>query len=102
MLTEDQKQKMKKGMERVKQLMLDEMKWQTMKPKLMRVYAKHYSKEELKTINRHLKNESVQAMLRKELQVLPDSMKLGQQEAFKLQPRIQQIMMEEMMAPATP
>ncbi len=98
MLTEDQKTKMRKGMARVKKLLLEEMKWQTIKPKLMQVYANHYTKAELSALSRNLKNESIQMMLRKELGVLPETMKVGQEEALKLQPKIQQIMIEEMMA----
>ena len=64
----------------------------------MQVYARHGTQAELSTLNKNLKNESIQMMLRKELSVLPESMKVGQQEAIKLQPKIQQIMIEEMMA----
>lgn len=96
MLTPDMKKKMRRGMERVKELMLKECSWKKIEGKMIELYAKHYTVDELKAINKVMATEAMQTYIDKGLAVLPAAAKIGQQEAMKLQGQIQRIMMEEM------
>jgi len=97
MLPTDQKEKMAKGMERVKALMLEKMGWEVMKDEMYTVYAKHYSKEDLEKIVPALESEGAKAYFEKSVELLPEAMALGQKRAAAIQGDIQKIMMEEMM-----
>ena len=97
-LPEEQKAKMRAAMEKVKEMMLKELSWDKIKPRLAEGYGKLYTKEELKEINDlFAKTPVLQKMVKNEIEILPTALAIGQEEALKLMPKIQQIMMEEMM-----
>lgn len=97
----DLKPKFKRGMDRVLKLMLDKMGWKVMRPKIVAVYDKHWTEEELDTVIALFKSnpKATQLMVTKQMAMAKPMTLMSQKESAKLQAQIQAIIQEEMSKP---
>lgn len=76
------------------EVMNEVMPWKKVKVDMIKVYAKAYTEEELDGVIAILDNKDVQVMLKKEIEVIGPSLKVGMEYGQKLTPLIMQRMNE--------
>ncbi len=76
--------------------MLEEMGWEKVKSDYIKLYLSVYDVTELKELTQMLKTSIGQKMIDKEIELIPAAMKIGQDKAKELMPRIAQLSMEAM------
>ena len=95
-LPPEQKAKMEKGVAKIKARMVEMMGWEVIKDDMAALYMKKFSEAEAVAIAKMLETPTGQMMISKQLELLPEGMKLGQRKAQALMPEIMRIMTEEM------
>lgn len=95
-LTEDQKPKFERAMERVKELALEKLGWEVMKPEIVELYAKTFSLEELEAVLPLMRKPEMKSFTAKVTPLGAEAAKIGASKAQSLQPEIIKIIQEEM------
>jgi hypothetical protein len=95
-MPEEQQQKFKRAMDKVRAKMVELLGWEKMKPEMILLYAKHFSEDEIGQIIKVLDSPAGQMLVNKQIKLLPESMALGQKNAQAAMPHVMKIMMEEM------
>ncbi|GAA5145806.1 hypothetical protein GCM10023213_37920 [Prosthecobacter algae] len=95
-MPEEQKAKFKVAIERVKEFMKAEIGWDKMKGELVELYAQNLTLAEINAVLPLLEKPEFQTVVVKQLKVLPEAAKMGATKAQALQPKIMQIIQEEM------
>lgn len=90
---------MVRAMTAVEKIMQEEMSWDKMKEPYIAIYAQHYTEAELDQVLPLLDRPEMQLLMKKQMEMLIPSMKVGQEVGMKIQPKIMQVVMKEMSAP---
>lgn len=92
----EQQNKIKAGMEKVRAKMLELMGWDSVKDDMATIYMKHFSEEEVTAITTMLDTPTGKLLITKQIDLLPETMTLGQKKAQAMMPEIMQIMQNSM------
>jgi hypothetical protein len=95
-LPAEQKEKIQRGVTKVKAKMVELMGWEKMKPDMMELYARHFTEKEIDDIVKLMETPTGQMMLAKQIALLPEAMALGQKKALAVLPEIMKVMQDEM------
>jgi len=95
-VSDEQKKKFESFRKKIKAMMLDEMGWEKVKGEYAKLYLSIYTPEELKKVTEMLKTPAGQIMVSKEIELLPKALKLGNEKAKLLMPKIMKMAREEM------
>ena len=95
-LPEEQQKKIREMHKKIKALMLQEMGWEKVKSDYVKLYLSVYDVAELQKVTKLLKTPTGQKMIDKEIEIIPKAMKIGQDKAKELMPKIMQMSMEAM------
>lgn len=95
-LPEDQKPKFERAMARVKQLMLEKMGWEVMKPEIVNLYGASFTQAELEAILPMMRTPEMRGFISKSAKLAASASKLGADKAHALQTEIMKIVQEEM------
>lgn len=95
-LPEEQKPKFERAMKRVKDLMLEKLGWEVMKPEVVNLYAATFSLAELEAVLPLLRKPEMKAFVAKSAPLAAEAAKIGGEKARSLQPEIMKIVQEEM------
>ncbi len=95
-MSDEDKAKMDAGFKRVKELLVGEIGWAKVKDDMAKLYARHFTEEELDKIIKLLDNETGRMFVTKQIKILPESLNLAQGKVATLMPKVMEIMQEEM------
>lgn len=95
-LPEEQREKIKTGIVKVKAKMVELMGWEKVKPDMIELYAKHFSEKEVLDITKLMDSPTGQMMLSKQIGLLSESMAVGQKKAQAILPELMKVMQEEL------
>ncbi len=98
-MTEEQKVKMQRAITRIRALMAEALSWEVLEPKLVDIYSKKFSQEEIDAIIPLLSKPEMQTFLTKQIQLIPETSAIGAEATVGLQAKIQAIVMEELSKP---
>ena len=83
----------------IKALMAEELSWEVLEPRLVAIYSKKFSKEEIDSIIPLLSSEEMQSFLSKQIELIPENSAIGAEITVGLQAKIQAIIREELSKP---
>jgi hypothetical protein len=95
-LPPEYKGKMIKALDRVQKMMLEKVGYAQVKEDLIALYDGKFSQAEVEASTKLFESPAGQVWVAKELELLPEAMKVNQSKVKALMPEIQKIMMEEM------
>jgi hypothetical protein len=95
-LPADQQEKMKRGMDRIKEELSKIMDWQALKPSVIEVYGKHFTEQEAKDVTALMTSPTGKMMVSKQIDMILDMMTVTQERMKSFMPVIMKIMQEEM------
>jgi hypothetical protein len=83
-------------MKKVMDALMDEMKWENLKPDLIEVYGKNFTEKETQDIITLMESPTGQLLVTKQAAMVGDIMKVTQGRMKTFMPKIMKIMQEEM------
>ncbi len=95
-LPQEQQDKFQKAIAKVKEVMLEMMSWEKMKPDLIEAYGKNFTEKEANDIIAHMDTPVGQMLVSKQAAMVGDVMALTQEKMKVIMPRVMQVMQEEM------
>ncbi|MGA2864789.1 MAG: DUF2059 domain-containing protein [Verrucomicrobiota bacterium] len=95
-MPEEERAKMEKALKRVKEFLVTEIGWSKIKEDMAKVYAKHFTEDELDKVIKLLDSETGRMFISKQIGLLAESMALAQSRAQALMPKVIAMMQEEM------
>lgn len=95
-LPADQQTKVKTALEKVRATLIEMMGWEAVKSDMVALYMKYFSEEEIAAITTMLDTPTGQMLVSKQIQLLPESMTVGQKKMQAVMPEISRIMQETM------
>ncbi len=95
-LPQEQQDKFAKGITKVKAFMIEQMGWEKLKPQIIAIYGKNFTEQEAKDVTTLMDSPAGQMLLTKQISIAADLMKETQEKMKILQPKIMQVMQEEM------
>lgn len=95
-LPEAQQKKLEAAMVKVKAAIMESLNWAALKPKIIEVYARHYTESEANAVADMLSTPTGQMMVDKGIVMLPEMMSSTQEMAKDMMPKVMQIVQEEM------
>lgn len=95
-LPKEQQDKFAGAMKKVMDALMDEMKWENLKPDLIEVYGKNFTEKETQDIITLMESPTGQLLVTKQAAMVGDIMKVTQGRMKTFMPKIMKIMQEEM------
>ena len=95
-LPEEERTKMEKAFKRVKEFMVTEIGWSKVKDDMAKVYAKHFTEDELDKVIKLLDSETGRMFISKQVALQAESVAVAQSRAQALMPKVIAMMQEEM------
>lgn len=96
-LPPDQQEKFGKAMDRIKELLLQRLGWEVLKPDVIALYASRFTKEDLESVMPLLAKPEMQAFLAKQTGLNAEISKIAAEKSQSMQQEIMKIVQEEMM-----
>jgi hypothetical protein len=95
-LPQAQQDKFQKAMAKVKEVMLEMMSWEKLKPDLIEAYGKNFTEKEAADVIAHMETPVGQMLVSKQVAMVGDVMALTQEKMKVIMPKVMQVMQEEM------
>jgi len=95
-LPQEQQDKFQKAIAKVKEVMLEMMSWEKMKPDLIEAYGKNFTEKEANDIIAHMDTPVGQMLVSKQAAMVGDVMALTKEKMKVIMPKVMQVMQEEM------
>ena len=96
LLPAEQRAKITSSTEKAKKYMLSEMGWPKVKDSIVGLYAKTFSEVEARSINKLIDSEAGRLLMTRQLDILPDMMRVGQAKSQEMMPGLMKILQEGM------
>jgi uncharacterized protein len=95
-LPAERQERMKRGMDRIKEETSKSLNWQAMKPSIVEIYSRHFTEQEAKDVTALMTTPAGKMMVSKQIEMILDMMTVTQERMKSLTPMIMKIFKEEM------